>query len=135
MLIYLNALPSVLPQSAAASAGLGRPWPMQIVLEMSVRRITTIGSAAAIAGLLMGTAISGAQAQQPMGFRYIEVNSRINYSLGLIMIGPAGDGATFGGIGSVASSGSVWNGNGGFRGRIRLATTLAWPMCRLLTDI
>ena len=36
------------------------------------------------------------------------------------MIGPAGYGATFGGIGSVSSSGSVWNGIGGFRGRIRL---------------
>ena len=232
---------------------------MQIVLETSVRRITTIGSAAAIAGLLMGTAISGAQAQQPIslgqstanpsgwtfnvapylwiatinanlnfdlppplvgtvssspsigfgdlmshlnfatmiaadarydrftlvtdfiyfnlggtpsqfrsisvpgrlpvpvvaglqtsegmnvnatvwtlaggytlldgdwgnfdvigGFRYIEVNSRINYSLGLTVIGPAGNEATFGGIGSVASSGSVWNGIGGFRGRVRL---------------
>jgi len=39
------------------------------------------------------------------------------------VIGPAGNSETFGGIGSVAGSGSVWNGIGGFRGRIRLGDT------------
>jgi len=57
------------------------------------------------------------------GFRYIEVNSRTNYNLGLTVIGPAGSTATFGGIGSVASSGRVWNGIGGFRGRVRLGAS------------
>jgi hypothetical protein len=54
------------------------------------------------------------------GFRYIEVSSRIDYSPGLTVIGLAGNEATFGGIGGVFSSGGVWNGIGGFRGRIRL---------------
>ena len=57
------------------------------------------------------------------GFRFIEINSRIDYSLGLTLIGPGGRGGTFGGVGSVSSSGSVWNGIGGFRGSIRIGDT------------
>jgi hypothetical protein len=54
------------------------------------------------------------------GFRLFEVNERINYSLGLAIVGPLGNGATFGGIGGVSGSGDIWNGIGGFRGRVRV---------------
>jgi hypothetical protein len=57
------------------------------------------------------------------GLRLIEISSRVNYSLGLTVVGPAGNSATFGGVGSVALSGSVWNGVGGFRGHLRLGDT------------
>ena len=51
------------------------------------------------------------------------MNATIDYSLGLTLTGPRGNGATFGGIGSVSGSGDIWNGIGGFRGRIRLGDT------------
>jgi hypothetical protein len=54
------------------------------------------------------------------GFRLLDVNTRTNYSLGLTITGPRGNGATFGGIGSVSASADIWNGIGGFRGRIRV---------------
>lgn len=54
------------------------------------------------------------------GFRYMGVNARINYSLGVTVVGPRGNGATFGGVGSVSGSGGIWNGIGGFRGSLRL---------------
>jgi hypothetical protein len=54
------------------------------------------------------------------GFRFLELNTRINYSLQLTIMGPRGNGATFGGVGSVSGSGVIWNGIGGFRGRIRV---------------
>jgi hypothetical protein len=57
------------------------------------------------------------------GFRYLELNARINYSLALTLTGPRGNGATFGGIGSVSGSVNLWNGIGGFRGRLRLGDT------------
>ena len=57
------------------------------------------------------------------GFRYLPVNIRINYSLGLSITGPRGNGATFGGIGSVSGNANIWNGIGGFRGRIRISDT------------
>jgi hypothetical protein len=58
-----------------------------------------------------------------VGFRYFPVNTRINYSLGLTITGPRGNGATFGGIGSVSGNADFWNGIGGFRGRIRIRDT------------
>jgi hypothetical protein len=58
-----------------------------------------------------------------VGFRYLEVNARVNYSLALALIGPRGNGATFGGIGSVSGSANIWNGIGGFRGQIRISNT------------
>lgn len=54
------------------------------------------------------------------GFRYLGVNATTDYSLGLMLTGPRGNGATFGGIGSVSGSPNIWNGIGGFRGRIHL---------------
>jgi hypothetical protein len=54
------------------------------------------------------------------GFRLLDVNVRTNYSLGVTIAGPRGNGATFGGVGSVSGSGQIWNGIGGFRGRIRV---------------
>lgn len=57
------------------------------------------------------------------GFRDFWVNARINYSLGISIAGPRGNGATFGGVGGVSTSGDLWNGIGGFRGRIRIGNT------------
>jgi hypothetical protein len=57
------------------------------------------------------------------GFRYLGAPITVDYSLALTLTGPRGNGATFGGIGSVSGSASIWNGIGGFRGRIRLADT------------
>ena len=54
------------------------------------------------------------------GFRYLGVNATTDYSLGLTVTGPRGNGATFGGIGSISGSPNIWNGIGGFRGRVRL---------------
>jgi hypothetical protein len=55
-----------------------------------------------------------------VGFRYLSVNPRLGYNLALTVAGPRGNGATFGGGGSVSGSGNFWNGIGGFRGRIRV---------------
>jgi hypothetical protein len=52
------------------------------------------------------------------GFRLLQIDTRIDYSLGLTIAGPRGNGATFGGVGSVSGSADLWNGIGGFRGRI-----------------
>jgi len=57
------------------------------------------------------------------GLRYLPANVRINDSLGLTITGPRGNGATFGGIGSVSGSANIWNGIAGFRGRIRISNT------------
>jgi hypothetical protein len=57
------------------------------------------------------------------GFRYLGVNSTTDFNLALTLTGPRGNGATFGGIGSLSSSASIWNGIGGFRGRIRINNT------------
>jgi hypothetical protein len=57
------------------------------------------------------------------GFRYLALNARVNFSLALTLTGPRGNGATFGGIGSVSGSANIWNGIGGLRGRIRLGDT------------
>jgi hypothetical protein len=58
-----------------------------------------------------------------VGFRYFGVNSTTNYSLGRTLTGPLGNGATFGGSGSVSGSAAIWNGIGGFRGRVHLGDT------------
>ena len=55
-----------------------------------------------------------------VGFRYLGVPMTVNYSLALTLTGPRGNGATFGGIGSVSDAANIWNAIGGFRGRIRL---------------
>jgi hypothetical protein len=57
------------------------------------------------------------------GLRYLGTPISVDYSLGLTLTGPRGNGATFGGIGSVSGTASIWNGIGGFRGRIRLGDT------------
>ena len=53
------------------------------------------------------------------GFRYLGIPVSIDYSLALTLTGPRGNGATFGGNGSVSGSATLWNGIGGFRGSIR----------------
>ena len=55
-----------------------------------------------------------------VGFRYLGVPMTVNYSLALNLTGPRGNGATFGGVGSVSGTANLWNGIGGFRGRVRL---------------
>jgi len=57
------------------------------------------------------------------GFRLAAMSSRMNYSLGIAIAGPLGNGATFGGIGGVSTSGSWMNGIAGVRGSIRIADT------------
>ncbi|HET6606835.1 MAG TPA: hypothetical protein VFG62_09215 [Rhodopila sp.] len=54
------------------------------------------------------------------GFRLLQTNTRINYSLDISIEGPRGNGATFGGVGSVSGIDHIWNGIGGFRGRVRI---------------
>jgi hypothetical protein len=54
------------------------------------------------------------------GFRYLGANATTNYSLAFTVVGPRGNGATFGGVGGVSTSRSIWNGIAGLRGRIRL---------------
>jgi hypothetical protein len=55
-----------------------------------------------------------------VGFRYLGMPMTVNYSLALTLTGPRGNGATFGGTGSVSGTADLWNGIGGFRGRMRL---------------
>ncbi len=57
------------------------------------------------------------------GFRFLGMNTSMNYNLALTVSGPLGNGATFGGAGTVSGTGNIWNGIGGFRGRIILADT------------
>jgi hypothetical protein len=57
------------------------------------------------------------------GFRLLNVNATTDYSLALSTTGPRGNGASFGGIGSVSGSQGIWNGIAGVHGRIRLADT------------
>jgi hypothetical protein len=54
------------------------------------------------------------------GFRLLGIHASIDYSLGFTIEGPRGNGATFGGVGSVSGSRDIWNGIGGFRGRFRI---------------
>jgi hypothetical protein len=57
------------------------------------------------------------------GFRYLGMNARLNYSLGFTITGPRGRSETFGGIGSASGSLNLFNGVGGFRGRVRIGNT------------
>jgi hypothetical protein len=57
------------------------------------------------------------------GFRYLGIPVSIDYSLALTLTGPRGNGATFGGNGSVSGSTTLWNGIGGFRGSVRIRDT------------
>jgi hypothetical protein len=57
------------------------------------------------------------------GLRFLYVNSITDFNLALTITGPRGNGATFGGIGSVSVNRDVWNGIAGVRGRIRVGDT------------
>ena len=57
------------------------------------------------------------------GFRYLGIPISLDFNLALTLTGPRGNGATFGRIGSVSGTANLWNGIGGFRGRIRLGDT------------
>lgn len=57
------------------------------------------------------------------GFRYFGGSTTTNFDLGITIAGPRGNGATFGGNGSISGSAAFWNGIGGFRGRVRLGTS------------
>jgi hypothetical protein len=54
------------------------------------------------------------------GFRFLSVNATLNHSIGIAVGGPLGNSAVFGRGGSVSGSSDIWNGIGGFRGRVRL---------------
>ena len=54
------------------------------------------------------------------GFRYLGASATTNYSLALNIVGPRGNGATFGGVGGISGSRDIWNGIAGLRGRILL---------------
>jgi hypothetical protein len=57
------------------------------------------------------------------GFRFFALNTRLNYNLSAVLTDPSGSG-TFGGNGGfVTSSIDLWNGIGGFRGRLRLGNS------------
>ncbi len=55
-----------------------------------------------------------------VGFRYLNEPARLDYRLTVSIAGPRGNGAAFGGDGSVSGEVNDWNGIGGVRGRIRL---------------
>jgi hypothetical protein len=57
------------------------------------------------------------------GFRLGAISATTNYSLGVTITGPRGNGATFGGVGSVSASRDLWNGIAGLRGRLRIRDT------------
>ena len=57
------------------------------------------------------------------GFRYFNVHATTDFDLAVTFTGPRGNGATFGGIGSISGTDAIWNGIGGVRGRIRLGNT------------
>jgi hypothetical protein len=63
------------------------------------------------------------------GLRYFGGSTRTNYDLGITIAGPRGNGASFGGSGSISGSASFWNGIGGFRGRVRLGTSGLFIPC------
>ena len=54
------------------------------------------------------------------GFRFLGISPTIDYNLALTITGPRGNGATFGGNGSVSGSADIWNGIGGFRGHVKV---------------
>ena len=54
------------------------------------------------------------------GFRFFNMNASTDFNLALTVVGPRGNGATFGGTGNISGSSTIWNGIAGFRGRIRL---------------
>ena len=56
------------------------------------------------------------------GFRFLALNGTLNHSIGITAVGPLGNSATLGRGGSVSSSSDIWNGIGGFRGRVRLGS-------------
>jgi hypothetical protein len=57
-----------------------------------------------------------------VGFRYLALHATLDHSIGIVVGGPLGNSATFGRGGSVSASTELWNGIGGFRGRVRLGT-------------
>jgi hypothetical protein len=54
------------------------------------------------------------------GLRLLSVYARTDYSLAFTLVGPRGNGATFGGIGDVSANRDIWNGIVGLRGRVRI---------------
>ena len=56
------------------------------------------------------------------GFRFLGIPATVDYSLAATITGPSGS-DTFGGSGSLSATANLWNGIGGFRGRVRLADT------------
>ena len=57
------------------------------------------------------------------GFRYLGMPMRMNFDLGLTVTGPAGGSEMLGRVGNLSGTANLWNGIGGFRGRIHLGDT------------
>jgi hypothetical protein len=57
------------------------------------------------------------------GLRLLDVSATTNYSLALSIVGPRGNGATFGGVGCRSGRQGIWNGIAGVRGCIQLGDT------------
>jgi hypothetical protein len=55
-----------------------------------------------------------------VGVRYLALHATLDHSIGIAIRGPLGNGVGFGRGGSVSGSGDLWNGIGGFRGRVRV---------------
>ena len=56
------------------------------------------------------------------GFRLADMEARTDYNLALTVTGPRGNGATFGGPGTISGHGQNWNGIVGARGSVSLGT-------------
>ena len=57
------------------------------------------------------------------GFRFLGIPASLNYSLSATITGPHGNSETLGRTGTASGTADLWNGIGGFRGRVRLADT------------
>jgi hypothetical protein len=55
-----------------------------------------------------------------VGVRYLALHATLDHSIGIAITGPRGNGVVFGRGGSVSGSDDLWNGIGGFRGRVRV---------------
>jgi hypothetical protein len=101
----------------------GRPGQAPIPISTSVQTSVGMNLNAKIWTVAGGyTALKGDWGNFDViaGFRYLGVPVGLNFSLALTLTGPRGNGATFGGNDSVSGTANVWNGIGGFRGRLRL---------------
>jgi hypothetical protein len=58
-----------------------------------------------------------------VGIRYLGITARTDYKLSVMITGPRGNGATFGGTGYLSGTSNIFDGIAGVRGRIRISNT------------